>query len=81
MTTANQAKAAWARRKAADLRAQASTVRQERVISSNWRGVQTKMRTLSNLSAEAAKFDRIASSLSGCEDSGAFYGAAEEDLS
>lgn len=64
--TPSPSKAAWARARAAELRAAAAAL--PTVSAHDWRGVRARMATLAHLRAEAAKFDRIAQSYSSVVD-------------
>lgn len=50
----------WAAREARKRRQLASTLRAERIPSSNWRGVRRKMDALARLEREAARLEMIA---------------------
>lgn len=53
-------KAAWAARKAREVRAQAEQLRAERIPSADWRRIRAKAAALGRLAAEAARFERMA---------------------
>lgn len=50
----------WAEAKAQGLREQASQVSRERIPSSDWRNVRSKMRVLDSLGRDAGKYERMA---------------------
>lgn len=53
-------KAQWAAAKAAELRNRAAELRGERVPSSDWRGVQSKMRILASIDRDTYRFETMA---------------------
>jgi hypothetical protein len=53
-------KTTWAAARAREIRAQAATLRTERLPSADWRRIRGKQRALDRLEAEASRFERIA---------------------